>query len=220
MKTIRLIPLLMAGLLVGLAPFIAVGETVTDAERASDPSDKKLPKGMQRYVLPLQGCAFEFVAKEGGRAQADESSSPYPYGYFSYDRYLGGRQSPSISFSCRPDTAIKVCPVEFKEYRELSAEDIRDIQMRKLGSLNSHYYTEAYISTFTGVAPPRSRILDLCMGDENHTLVTENGGIRLGADPREIWQARNKPVLPTSEEALLEVLDIIRSIRFLPADSE
>lgn len=58
------------------------------------------------------------------------------------------------------------------------------------------------------------------MDDENHTLITRNGGIRLGADPREIWQARNKPVLPTSEEALPEVLEIIRSIHFLPADSE
>ena len=220
MNTIRLIPLLMAGLLVGLAPFIAVGETATDSEGASDPSDKKLPKGMRRYVLPLQGCAFEFVAKEGGRAEASDSSLPYPYGYFSYSRYIGGKQSPSIYFSCQPRAVTKVCPVEFKEYRELSEQNIRDTQMRKLGSLNSRYYTETYVLTVIGVAPPRSRILDLCMGDENHTLVTENGGIKLGADPREIWQARNKPVLPTSEEALPEVLDIIRSIRFLPADSE
>ncbi|EPL16159.1 hypothetical protein CF161_01570 [Pseudomonas sp. CF161] len=110
--------------------------------------------------------------------------------------------------------------MEFKGYYELSTEDIRDIQMRKLGSLNSHYYTEAYISTSTGVAPPRSRILSLCIGDERHALLTINGSILLGTDPREIWQARNKPVLPTSEEALPEVLDIIRSIRFLPTDSE
>lgn len=74
MNTIHLIPLLMAGVILGLAPYVAVGKTVLDAERASEPGDKKLPKGMQRYVLPLQGCAFEFVAKEGGRAQADESS--------------------------------------------------------------------------------------------------------------------------------------------------
>ncbi|EPL16158.1 hypothetical protein [Pseudomonas sp. CF161] len=220
MNTIRLIFLFMVSLLVGLAPFVVAGETTLDIKRVSESGDKKLPKGMQRYVLPLQGCAFEFVAKEGGRARASESLSPYPYGVFSYSRYVNGRKPPSLYFSCRSGAATKVCPMEFKEYRELSAEDIRDIQMRKLGSLNSHYYTEAYISTSTGVAPPRSRSLSLCIGDEKHTLVTENGSIFLGTDPREIWQARNKPVLPISEEALPEVLEIIRSIRFLPADSE
>ncbi len=220
MSTIRLIPLLMAGLLVELVPFIAVGETAIDVKIVSESGDKKLPKGMQRYVLPLKGCTFEFVAKEGGRARESESFSPYPYGFFSYSRYVNGKKPPSLYFSCRSGAATKICPIEFKEYRELSAEDIRDIQMRKLGSLNSHYYTEAYISTSTGVAPPRSRSLSLCIGDENHTLVTENGSIFLGTDPREIWQARNKPVLPVSEGALPEVLDIIRSIRFLPAVSE
>ena len=132
---------------------------------------------------------------------------------------VDGKKPPSLFFSCLPGAATKICSVEFKERRKLSAEDIY-IQMHKLSSLDSHYYTEAYISTFTGVAPPRPRILSLCMGDENHTLITRNGGIRLGADPREIWQARNKPVLPVSEEALPKVLDIIRSIRFLPAVSE
>lgn len=50
------------------------------------------------------------------------------------------------------DQAQPLRYVRWSLSRELFAEDIRDIQMRKLGSLNSYYYTEAYIQ-LTPVSP-------------------------------------------------------------------
>ena len=219
MNTLRLIPLFMVGLLGGVAPFIAVGETATAAERASEPSNKKLPKGMQRYILPLQGCAFEFVAKEGGRAEADESSSPNSYGYFSYDRYLGGRQPPSTSFICYPGNATELCqkslPVE-------PTENIRYYNIRRLENLHPVDFHVAKISSFplNSSLPGQVRSLSFCLGDNAHTLITSNGGFELGYDSRDVSETPGKKLQSTSETALPATLEIIRSIRFLPAVSE
>ena len=219
MSTIRLIPLLKAGLLVGLAPFIAVGETAIDVKRVSESGDKKLPKGMQRYVLPLQGCAFEFVAKEGGRSEVDESSSPNSYGYFSYDRYLGGRQPPSTSFICYPGNATELClkllPVE-------PTENIRYYNIRRLENLHPAYFNIAQISSFplNSSLPGQVRSLSFCLGDNTHTLITSNGGFELGYDSRDVSETPGKKLQSTSETALPATLEIIRSIRFLPSDSE
>lgn len=219
MNTIRLIPLFMAGLLMGLASQFAVGETATDAERASDLGDKKLLKGMQRYVLSLQGCAFEFVAKEGGRAEADESSSPYPYGYFSYDRYVNGEKPPSTSFICYPGNATELClkllPVE-------PTENIRYYNIRRFENLHPAYFNIAQISSFplNSSLPGQVRSLSFCLGDNTHTLITSNGGFELGYDSRDVSETPGKKLQSTSETALPATLEIIRSIRFLPSDSE
>lgn len=101
------------------------------------------------------------------------------------------------------------------ELRETDPTMIRDTQQRNLKNLNPRYYTDAFIGTETGVSTPRSRDMELCLGDEMQTIVTGRG-IRLGYDPREIVEARGKPVLKQSEKALPDVLAIIRSMRFVP----
>ncbi len=219
MNTIRLIPLLMAGLLMGLASQFAVGETAIDVERVSEPGDKKLPKGMQRYVLPLLGCAFEFVAKEGGRARASESLSPNPYGFFSYSRYVNGEKPPSTSFICYPGNATELClkllPVE-------PTENIRYYNIRRLENLHPAYFNIAQISSFplNSSLPGQVRSLSFCLGDNTHTLITSNGGFELGYDSRDVSETPGKKLQSTSETALPATLEIIRSIRFLPSDSE
>ncbi|WP_153050300.1 hypothetical protein [Pseudomonas sp. MF4836] len=50
MKTMIFIPVLLSSLLVALAPFFAASENARCAEKDSGPSDKKLPKGMQKFI--------------------------------------------------------------------------------------------------------------------------------------------------------------------------
>lgn len=59
MKTIIFIPVLLSGLLVALAPFFAASENAHCAEKDSGPSDKKSPKGMQKFYYDLlSDCGF------------------------------------------------------------------------------------------------------------------------------------------------------------------
>ncbi|SPR98423.1 conserved hypothetical protein [Cupriavidus taiwanensis] len=54
------------------------------------------------------------------------------------------------------------------------------------------------------------------MGDEHRAVMSENGDVLLGYDPRELTATRGKPILKQSEHALPDVLAIIRSMRFVP----
>jgi hypothetical protein len=112
--------------------------------------------------------------------------------------------------------AAELCPKHIAELREDTPEMIRGTKMRNLSHLNPQYYTDAFIETATGVPTPRRRNLTLCLGDDTRTLITENGGFRVGYDPREIVESRGKPVLESSEADLPEILDIVKSIRFVP----
>ncbi|WP_217449886.1 hypothetical protein [Cupriavidus taiwanensis] len=181
-------------------------------------ADSHVPKGMQRYVIPIKGCAVEFVAKAGGRVAADKAAS-LPVGWFHHENYYPKdrySRSLSISLSCHAGNARDLCPQLLADYRNLDKLQARDIQLRRLTRLNPRYYGEAYIASDSGVPTPRRRDLDLCMGNETKAILTENGGINLGYDPREIVETRGKPVLKQSEHALPDVLAIIRSIRFVP----
>ncbi|NSX17792.1 hypothetical protein HTY52_27215 [Cupriavidus taiwanensis] len=100
-------------------------------------------------------------------------------------------------------------------YRGVEKGYAQDVQLRRLGDLNPHYYSEAYIQTWSAVAPPRPRTLSFCMGDEHRAVMTQNGDWLLGYDPREITETRGKPILKRSEHALPDVLAIIRSMRFI-----
>lgn len=64
------------------------------------------------------------------------------------------------------------------------------------------------------------RELDLCLGDGLRTLRTDRGGIELGYDSRDISETVGKNLQSSSERALPEVLEIIRSIRFVSSDEE
>lgn len=59
MNTIHLMPLLMAGVILGLAPSFAESENAHCAEKDSGLSDKKLPKDMHKFYYDLlSGCGF------------------------------------------------------------------------------------------------------------------------------------------------------------------
>ncbi|MFS8932460.1 hypothetical protein [Cupriavidus taiwanensis] len=181
-------------------------------------ADAHVIKGMQRYVIPIEGCAVEFVAKAGGWTAADKTAS-VPAGWFHHENYYPTdrySRSLSFSFSCHAGNARDLCPQLLADYRNLDQLQARDIQLRHLTSLNPRYYGEAYIASDSGVPTPRRRDLDLCIGNETKAILTENGGINVGYDPREIVETRGKPVLKQSEHALPDVLAIIRSMRFVP----
>ncbi|SPD65966.1 conserved protein of unknown function [Cupriavidus taiwanensis] len=178
--------------------------------------DGLIPKGMQRYVLPMKDCALEFVAKAGGTARVTPSDDSW--GTFRHGSYFPKENEKELSMlvSCQPGTAKNLCPELMSQRRESDPMMIRDTQQRDLTSLNPRYYSDAAIATATAVATPRSRDLHFCLGDETRTIVTMNGGIVVGFDPREITETRGKPILKRSERALPDVLAIIRSMRFVP----
>ncbi|WP_354675202.1 hypothetical protein [Cupriavidus alkaliphilus] len=180
--------------------------------------DAPVPKGMQRYIIPIKGCAVEFVAKAGGYTDITRSG-PLASGYFQHGNYYPkDRHSREMSFSisCQYGNARELCPREMRERRESDPMMIRDTQQRDLTSLTPRYYSDASVATATAVATPRSRDLHFCLGDETRTIVTMNGGIVVGFDPREITETRGQPILKRSEHALPDVLAIIRSMRFVP----
>ncbi|SOZ57679.1 conserved exported hypothetical protein [Cupriavidus taiwanensis] len=178
--------------------------------------DGLIPKGMQRYVLPMRDCALEFVAKAGGTARVTPSDDSW--GTFWHGSYLPKKNERALSMlvSCHRGSAKKLCPELMSQRRESDPMMIRDTQQRDLSGLNPRYYSDAAIATATAVATPRSRDLHFCLGDETRTIVTMNGGIVVGFDPREITETRGKPILKRSEQALPDVLAIIRSMRFVP----
>lgn len=185
---------------------------------AGEGGEAAVPKGMQRYIIPMKGCAVEFVAKAGGYTEVIESG-PAAAGSFRHISYYStGRDVRSMSFSidCHPGNAEKLCPDEIKKHRGTDPVTIRDTQQRDLKDLNPWYYTDAVIETATAIAPPRRREMHLCLGDQNRTIATLGGGIRLGFDPRETVATRGEPVLAQSEKALPDVLAIIRSMHFVP----
>ncbi|SPA27405.1 conserved exported hypothetical protein [Cupriavidus taiwanensis] len=180
--------------------------------------EESLGKGMQRYVIPIKDCALAFVAKGGGEARVDETAS-LPMGWFRHDKYYPkGRYAREMYFSisCHPGNAKTICPELMEAYRGDDKDYARDVQLRRIDELNPHYYSEAYIYTWSAVAPPRRRTLAFCMGDEHRAVMTQNGDWLLGYDPREITATRGKPILKRSEQALPDVLAIIRSMRFVP----
>ncbi|UDM50773.1 hypothetical protein [Cupriavidus sp. MP-37] len=186
--------------------------------RAGLDNDAALPNGMQRYVIPMSDCAVEFVAKAGGYADLAEPS-PSLFGYFRHNNhYPKDRYDRALHFSisCHVGAAKEICPKLMKAYRGVDKAHARDIQFRQLGELNPRYYSEAYIETWSAIAPPRPRTLAFCMGDEHRAVMSENGDVLLGYDPREITETRGKPILKRSERALPDVLAIIRSMRFVP----
>ncbi|KAJ3472945.1 hypothetical protein NLI96_g13192 [Meripilus lineatus] len=97
----------------------------------ADHLDVDLPAGMQRYAIPMQGCAIDFIAQKGGDARAYTGSSG-PYGYFSHG----------------------------------------------------------------------------------------SSDIEIGYDTRDVSETPGKKLQTTAELALLEVLKLVRSIRFIPADDD
>ncbi|NSX17791.1 hypothetical protein HTY52_27210 [Cupriavidus taiwanensis] len=103
-----------------------------------------------------------------------------------------------------------------RAYRGVDKDHAMDIQFRRLADLHPSYYSEAYIETWSATAPPRPRTLGFCMGDERRAVMSENGDVLLGYDPRELTETRGKPILKRSEHALPDVLAIIRSMRFVP----
>ncbi|SOZ99289.1 conserved exported hypothetical protein [Cupriavidus taiwanensis] len=180
--------------------------------------DTNLPNGMLRYVIPMRGCAVEFVAKAGGYVGLAEPS-PSLAGYFRHNNhYPEGSHVRAIHFalSCHPGNAKEICPSLMQAYRGVEKGYARDIQLRRLSELNPRYYSEAYIQTWSAIAPPRPRTLGFCMGDEHRAVMTENGDVLLGYDPRELTETRGKAVLKQSERALPDVLAIMRSMRFVP----
>ncbi|SOZ14628.1 conserved exported hypothetical protein [Cupriavidus taiwanensis] len=180
--------------------------------------DTTLRNGMQRYVISMRGCAVEFVAKTGGYADLAEPS-PSLFGYFRHNNhYPKDRYDRTLHFSisCHAGAAKEICPKLMKAYRGVDKTHARDIQFRRLGELNPRYYSEAYIQTWSAIAPPRPRTLGFCMGDEHRAVMTENGDVLLGYDPRELTETRGKAVLKQSERALPDVLAIMRSMRFVP----
>ncbi|SOZ57678.1 conserved exported hypothetical protein [Cupriavidus taiwanensis] len=188
------------------------------AQVAAQNHDVSVPKGMQRYVIPIKDCALAFVAKGGGEARVDETAS-LPMGWFRHDKYYPkGRYAREMYFSisCHPGNAKTICPKLMEAYRGDDKDYARDVQLRRIDELNPHYYSEAHIYTWSAVAPPRPRTLAFCMGNEHRAVMTQNGDWLLGYDPREITATRGKPILKRSEQALPDVLAIIRSMRFVP----
>lgn len=195
--------------------FLAVSLT---AQATEEDQGASVPTGMQRYVIPMRGCAVEFVAKAGGYADLAEPS-PALFGYFRHDNhYPKDRYARDLSFSisCHPGNAKEICHRLMEAYRGVEKGYARDIQLRRLSELNPRYYSEAYIQTWSAIAPPRPRTLGFCIGDEHRAVMSENGDVLLGYDPREITETRGKPILKRSEHALPDVLAIIRSMRFIP----
>lgn len=166
----------------------------------------------------MRDCAIEFVAKVGGFTNIERSGA-FSSGYFHHDNYYPKdryARAMSISLTCHVGNVKELCPQLLADYHNVDKSQARDVQLRRLTGLNSRYYAEAYIASDSGVPTPRRRDLDLCMGNETKAIVTENGGINLGYDPREITETRGKPNLERSEHALPDVLAIIRSMRFVP----
>lgn len=190
-----------------------------NAQVAAQDHDASAQKWTRRYVIPIKDCAVEFSAKAGGYTDIVRSG-PLASGYFQHDNYYPkGRLSREMSFSisCHPGSAREICPKLMEAYRGVEKGYAQDVQLRRLGDLNPHYYSEAYIQTWSAVAPPRPRTLSFCMGDEHRAVMTQNGDWLLGYDPREITETRGKPILKRSEHALPDVLAIIRSMRFIAA---
>ena len=188
------------------------------AQVAAQGHDASVPKGMQRYVLPMRDCGVEFVAKGGGVVSVDETASR-PIGWFHHDSYYP-KDRPTrpmaFSISCHAGDAKEICPKLLNAYRSVDKAHARDIQFRRLGKLNPRYYSEAYMETWSAIAPPRPRTLSFCMGDAHRAIMSENGNMLLGYDPRELTETRGRPIPKQSERALPDVLAIIRSMQFVP----
>lgn len=216
MNRLPMVRLLVVGLLVNFPGSLVIAgqDTVTDYAGVALPAD------MQLYVIPMQNCAIKFFARKGGRTSAYVGD--LALGSFNHERYFPNyKNQPSLSlnFSCYLGQAKELCP-ELLPVE--SPENTRYYNVRRLESVHLTYFNIAQISSFSlnSSFPGQVRKLNVCLGDNAHTLATDNGGIELGYDTRDVSETPGKKLQSTSETALPATLEIIRSIRFLPADSE
>ncbi|WP_420212513.1 hypothetical protein ACN8ZM_23340 [Burkholderia aenigmatica] len=187
-----------------------------EALAIADHSDV-MPAGMQRYVIFMRDCAIEFFAKKGGntRTYMEGGSS---YADFSLN-HQAVQKSLNFSLNCRKGAAADLCskllPVE-------DFENIHYYKIRRLERLHPLYFGVAQISSFplNSFRPGQVRELDFCLGDGLRTLRTDRGGIEIGYDSRDISETVGKSLQNSSERALPEVLEIIRSIHFVSPDDE
>ncbi|CAB3966135.1 hypothetical protein BLA9940_01404 [Burkholderia aenigmatica] len=176
-----------------------------------------MPAGMQRYVIFMHDCTIEFVAKKGGYTRAYMEGGNF-YGDFSLS-HQAAQKSLNFSLNCRKGAAADLCskllPVE-------DAENIRYYKIHRLERLHPSYFGVAQISSYpiNSFQPGQVRELDFCLGDGLRTLRTDRGGIELGYDSRDISETVGRSLQKSSERALPEILEIIRSIRFLSSDDE
>ncbi len=211
---------IMVGLLINFATqaALAIGEN-NGATTTQYPADV-VPKGMQRYVIPMQGCAIEFFARKGGHTRSYAGSSGL-YGSFSHSNMPGSKRQKSLTLniSCYKGAAVDLCP---KLLPVEDAENIRYYNIHRLEKLHPTYFGVAQISSFPlrGSRPGQVRELDFCLGDGSRTLQTDRGGVELGYDHRDISETAGKSLQRSSEIALPEVLEIIRSIRFVSTGGE
>ncbi|WP_124471424.1 hypothetical protein [Burkholderia ubonensis] len=222
MKTTNLLRLLMVGLLVSLVePEVLADDERKGTSNTADHLDVGLPAGMQCYAIPMQGCAIDFVAQEGGDARAYTGSSG-PYGYFSHSSYVFRSKTTGslvMGLSCYRGNAKELCS-KLLPYEEV--DDRRYYNIRRINNIHPIYFGVAQISSYAPNSshPGQVRKLSFCLGDDTHTLITNRSDIELGYDTRDVSETPGKKLQPTAELALPEVLKLIRSIRFMPADHD
>ncbi|WP_322085452.1 hypothetical protein [Burkholderia sp. BCC1999] len=220
MKMVIIVRLLLAGLLTSIVtPDVIAGDESKDAQSAADYIDVGLPKGMRRYVIPMEGCAIEFIAQDGGYAQAYMGGGG-PYGYFSHNSYVFNSEKKGalvLGLSCHRGNAKEIC---FRLLPSEEAENRWYYNIRRLENVHPIYSGVTQISSFAlnSSRPGQVRKLDFCLGDNSRALITEGGGVEIGHDSRDVSKTPGKELRPAAELALPDVLNLIRSIRFMSAD--
>ncbi|WP_155630610.1 hypothetical protein [Burkholderia cepacia] len=222
MKIVIVVRLLLAGLLTSIfTPDVIADDESKDAQSAAGYIDVGLPKGMRSYVISMEGCAIEFIAQDGGYAQAYMGGGE-PYGYFSHNSYVfnSGRKGMLVlGLNCHGGNAKELCSrlLPFEE-----VENRRYYNIRRLENVHPIYFGVAQISSFAlnSSRPGQVRKLDFCLGDNSRTLITDGGGIEIGHDSRDVSKTPGKELQPAAELALPGVLKLIRSIRFMPAGGD
>ncbi|KHK60091.1 hypothetical protein PI86_05740 [Burkholderia sp. A9] len=222
MKTTNLLCPLVVGLLVSLvAPDVVADDERKGTSDIADHLDVDLPAGMQRYVIPMQGCAIDFIAQKGGDARAYTGSSG-PYGYFSHGSYVFRSKTTGslvVGLSCYRGNAKELCS---KLLPSEKVDDRRYYNIRRLNNIHPIYFGAAQISSYAPNSshPGQVRKISFCLGDDTHALITNRSDIEVGYDTRDVSETPGKKLQTTAELALPEVLKLIRSIRFMLVDDD
>ncbi|WP_199099807.1 hypothetical protein [Dyella sp. ASV21] len=204
-------------LIAGLWSMLGTSQAFSQiANTRNDEVTPALAMEKRRYLIPMKGCAVEMVARKGGRSGVNSGSPDagfYVDGNYYYLSNDKDQKELLIDIKCVKGSASELCPKLMPPEPE---GNVRYYSIKVINDVNSRYFNYVEISSYplNSGDPGQVRRVSFCMGDGSRTLLSRES-IYVGYDPRDVSDTAGQILPPTSEAGLPEVIEILRSIRFV-----